>query len=109
MKYSDASSFTFVTLERPNLHFDPSGQLTHINFAADLTTTDAGCQPKDDLGKARSCAECKFYNHCDYSGVGRLKLEREREREREKEAQILSWRWTREARARAAVWLKCNI
>ena len=34
VKYSDSSSFTFVTLERPNLHFDPSGQLTHINLAA---------------------------------------------------------------------------
>jgi hypothetical protein len=56
--YSDGSSFTFVTLERPNLHFDPSGQLTHINLAADLTTTDAGC------GAGRSCAECKFYRHC---------------------------------------------
>ena len=56
--YSDGSSFTFVTLERPNLHFDRNGQLTHINLAADLTTKDAGC------GAGRSCAECKFYRHC---------------------------------------------
>jgi hypothetical protein len=40
--YDDGSSFTFATLERPNLHFDSQGQLTHINLAADLTTPDAG-------------------------------------------------------------------
>ena len=76
----------------------PAGQLTHINLAADLTTTDKGCNSParsttiysthddtstnpppppphtiasnvgvsygDGSGKARSCAECKFYNHC---------------------------------------------
>jgi hypothetical protein len=69
-----------------------AGQLTHINLAADLTTTDKGCNSPattsahddtstkpapphaiasnvavvtgDGSGKARSCAECKFYNHC---------------------------------------------
>ena len=56
--YSDGTSFTFVTLERPNIHFDSTGQMTHINFAADLTTTDVGC------GQGRACAECKFYKHC---------------------------------------------
>ena len=63
VEYSDGNSFTFVTLERPNIHFDSAGQMTHINLAADLTTDDAGCS--DDLvnGK-RSCAECKFYRHC---------------------------------------------
>ena len=63
--YTDGSSFTFVTLERPNIHFDPSGQMTHINLAADLTTTDAGCNADDATsGKANSCAHCKFLNHC---------------------------------------------
>lgn len=61
VEYSDGSSFTFVTLERPNIHFDPSGQMTHINLAADLTTKDDGCPLN---GKPRACAECKFYRHC---------------------------------------------
>ena len=56
--YDDGTSFTFVTLERPNIHFDSGGQMTHINLAADLTTTDSGC------GHGRACAECKFYRHC---------------------------------------------
>ena len=63
VEYSDGNSFTFVTLERPNIHFDSTGQMTHINLAADLTTKDAGCN-MDLVGRKRSCAECKFYNHC---------------------------------------------
>ena len=65
VEYSDGSSFTFVTLERPNIHFDSSGQMTHINLAADLTTKDDGCNNgllEDE--RDRSCAECKFYRHC---------------------------------------------
>jgi hypothetical protein len=63
--YDDGTSKTFVTLERPNIHFDVSGQMTHINLAADLTTSDEGCNHVDNhVDKARSCAECKFYNHC---------------------------------------------
>ena len=61
VEYSDGSTFSFATLERPNIHFDSSGQMTHINLAADLTTTDAGCPAG---GRPRACAECKFYNHC---------------------------------------------
>lgn len=57
VQYDDGTSKTFVALERPNIHFDESGQMTHINFAADLTTTDAGC-------KEGGCDECKFYMHC---------------------------------------------
>ena len=64
VNYDDGSSFTFATLERPNLHFDSEGQLTHINLAADLTTTDAGCNGVANEGKANSCAHCKFLNHC---------------------------------------------
>ena len=44
-----------------------AGVMTHINFAADLTTPDAGCNANVEAGhtgKARSCAECKFYRHC---------------------------------------------
>ena len=39
--YDDGTVHTYTTLERPNLHFDASGQLTHINLAADLVT--GGC------------------------------------------------------------------
>jgi hypothetical protein len=47
-----------------------AGVMTHINFAADLTTPDAGCNAPPPPaaaargGKPRSCAECKFYRHC---------------------------------------------
>lgn len=64
VQYDDGTSTTFATLERPNIHFDASGQMTHINFAADLTTPDAGCNDGGRANKQRSCAECKFYNHC---------------------------------------------
>lgn len=67
--YDDGSSYSFATLERPNLHFNAEGVITHINFAADLTTPDAGCNSNINetslsSGAKRSCAECKFYNHC---------------------------------------------
>ena len=67
VQYDDGSNFSFTTLERPNAHFDERGVMTHINFAADLTTPDAGCNDNVEAGhtgKARSCAECKFYRHC---------------------------------------------
>ena len=75
VKYDDGSAFTFVTLERPNAHFNENGVMTHINFAADLTTADAGCNGNTatatatataagSLFKPKSCAECKFYRHC---------------------------------------------
>jgi hypothetical protein len=39
--------------------------MTHINFAVDLTTPVAGCNTAMADGiKPKSCAECKFYNHC---------------------------------------------
>ena len=43
MQYDDGTSHTYTTLERPNLHFDATGQLTHINLAVDLVTGDEGC------------------------------------------------------------------
>ena len=68
--YDDGSSYSFATLERPNLHFDATGQMTHINLAADLTTPNAGCNDPAAVNGAtaaadpRTCAECKFYRHC---------------------------------------------
>jgi len=71
VRYDDGSAYIFATLERPNAHFNSAGVMTHINFAADLTTPDAGCNGNASAagaaalgGKVRSCAECKFYRHC---------------------------------------------
>ncbi len=41
--YDDGTSRSYVTLERPNLHFDATGVITHINLAADLVTQGEGC------------------------------------------------------------------
>ena len=46
----------YTTLERPGLHFDPTGQLTHINLAADMITGDEGCAPT-------ACTNCKYKDH----------------------------------------------
>jgi hypothetical protein len=54
--YDDGTTHTFATLERPSLHFDASGQLTHIMLAADLVSGDAGCV-KDP------CVNCKYLDH----------------------------------------------
>jgi hypothetical protein len=75
--YDDGSSVTFPTLERPNLHFDSTGRMTHANFAAQISGGVAGCNTADSgtsqgrgagaaagVGKVKSCAECKFYRHC---------------------------------------------
>ena len=62
----DGTSHTYTTLERPNLHFDSAGQLTHINLAADLVTGDEGCA---DRSKRHShfghipCDNCKWDDH----------------------------------------------
>ena len=62
----DGTSHTYTTLERPNLHFDATGQLTHINLAADLVTGDEGCA---DRSKRHShfghipCDNCKWDDH----------------------------------------------
>lgn len=64
--YEDGSSHTYTTLERPNLHFDPSGQLTHINLAADMMTQDEGC-PNYEVCPAKrqhcACTNCKYADH----------------------------------------------
>jgi hypothetical protein len=33
----------YTTLERPNIHFDGAGRMTHLVLAADLVTGDEGC------------------------------------------------------------------
>ena len=57
VRWDDGSTHTYTTLERPNLHFDGSGQLTHINLAADLDTGDEGCPDRKDHCPA-------FHVHC---------------------------------------------
>ena len=66
VEFDDDTSITFPTLERPYLHFDSNGQMTHINFAAQIEGGDAGCNSDvgRGAGRPKSCAECKFYRHC---------------------------------------------
>jgi hypothetical protein len=60
VQYDDGTSHTYTTLERPSLHFDTKGQLTHINLAADMITGDGGCNPP---GKRTACTNCKYGDH----------------------------------------------
>lgn len=65
VEYLDGTSHTFTTLERPNLHFDASGQLTHINLAVDLIVGDEGCanRTKHAHGGHTPCDNCKWDDH----------------------------------------------
>jgi hypothetical protein len=58
VNFSDGSSHSYCTLERPGLNFDKTGKLTHIHFAADLVSTDAGC-----VNGGGSCVNCKYNDH----------------------------------------------
>eukprot|EP01043_Picozoa_sp_COSAG02_P038318 COSAG02_NODE_2945_length_7687_cov_25.192541_4_plen_66_part_00 len=54
-------------MERPNLHFNTVGQLTHINVAVNLETQDEGCTeytkcPAKGEG-ACACTNCKYADH----------------------------------------------
>ena len=51
-----------MTLERPNIHFNASGVMTHINLAADLVTQDEGCAKRSKRhshGLGIPCDNCK--------------------------------------------------
>ena len=67
IRFSDGTSHSYCTLERPGLNFDKQGRLTHIHFAADLVTQDGGCEartkncPAQDPGCA--CTNCKYQDH----------------------------------------------
>eukprot|EP00928_Gymnodinium_smaydae_P079749 TRINITY_DN63602_c0_g1_i1.p1 TRINITY_DN63602_c0_g1~~TRINITY_DN63602_c0_g1_i1.p1 ORF type:complete len:399 (-),score=39.33 TRINITY_DN63602_c0_g1_i1:170-1324(-) len=67
VQYADGTSHTYTTLERPNCHFDASGKMTHINFAADLMTQGAGCPDYDVCPSKRggkcACTNCKYADH----------------------------------------------
>jgi hypothetical protein len=68
VRYEDGTSHTYTTLERPNIHFDGTGQMTHINFAADMVTQDEGCAsytkpcPAPVQGNC-ACTNCKYADH----------------------------------------------
>eukprot|EP00035_Acanthoeca_spectabilis_P030767 m.10833 g.10833 ORF g.10833 m.10833 type:complete len:409 (-) comp4362_c1_seq1:124-1350(-) len=68
VQYDDGSSHMFVTMERPNVFLDESGQVTHIHLAADLVTGDEGCG-NDPKRQAHAhfghvpCDNCKYDDH----------------------------------------------
>ena len=66
--FDDGTSHSYCTLERPSLVFDAAGLLTHIHFAADLVTEDAGCP-----NRGKGCVDCKASAHpCGVSKAQRL-------------------------------------
>jgi len=67
VSYADGTSHTYTTLERPNIHFNAAGDMTHINLAADLMTQGGGC-PSYGVCPAKSakgcaCTNCKYADH----------------------------------------------
>lgn len=56
--FDDGTWHSFTTLERPNLIFDASGLITHINLAADLVTGNEGC-----AARGKGCVDCKYDDH----------------------------------------------
>ena len=67
--YADGSSHAYSTLERPNIHFNAAGQMTHINLAANMMTQNAGCASRTtDCPAAHgpndcACTNCKYADH----------------------------------------------
>ena len=65
VQYDDGTSHMFVTMERPTMHFDVHGQLTHIHLAADLVSGDEGCGNRTahaHFGHS-PCDNCKYEDH----------------------------------------------
>lgn len=73
VQFDDGTAHTFTTLERPNIHFNSQGQMTHINLAADMITQDGGCAnytkttpicPGVPHGMTQcGCTNCKYADH----------------------------------------------
>jgi hypothetical protein len=62
--FDDGTSHTYTTLERPNIHFDAAGQMTHLGLAADLVTGDEGCANRTwRRGGKTACTNCKYTDH----------------------------------------------
>jgi hypothetical protein len=66
--HADGTSTVYSTLERPYILQNEAGELTHIIFAADAQTGDAGCKArKAESGPCSqpwpcSCVLCKFWD-----------------------------------------------
>ena len=62
--FDDGTTHTYTTLERPNIHFDTAGQMTHLGLAADLVTGDEGCANRTwRRGGPTACTNCKYTDH----------------------------------------------
>lgn len=59
--YDDGTEHVYTTLERPNIHFDETGQPRHLILAADLITGDEGCGARTDHAHFghTPCDNCK--------------------------------------------------
>ncbi len=59
--YDDGTEHVYVTLERPNIHFDETGQPRFLVAAADLITGDEGCgaRTKHAHNGHTPCDNCK--------------------------------------------------
>ncbi len=59
--YDDGTEHIYATLERPNLHFDETGQPRFLILAADLITGDEGCgaRTKHAHDGHTPCDNCK--------------------------------------------------
>jgi len=64
VQFDDGTNHTYTTLERPNIHFDAAGQMTHLGLAADLVTGDEGCANRPWRGGGKTaCTNCKYTDH----------------------------------------------
>ena len=63
--YDNGTAHTYTTLERPNLHFDANGQMTHLNLAADMEVGDEGCANRTQHAHFghTPCDNCKWNDH----------------------------------------------
>ena len=62
--FDDGTVHTYTTLERPNIHFDSTGQMTHLGLAADLVTGNEGCANRTwRSGGKTCCTNCKYNDH----------------------------------------------
>ena len=60
--YDDGTEHVYATLERPNIHFDETGQPRFLIAAADLITGDEGCGARTDHAHFghTPCDNCKW-------------------------------------------------
>ncbi len=73
--YDDGSTHAFATCERPNLHFDASGDPDFLTCAVDLDASEqCGFHPDPRAHNATPCCSCcKFWDH---DGTTVIKLQK---------------------------------